>query len=169
MAPNMAAVPAGWTQVLAPLSISGQARLFVYSHVVSDPAAEPAGYTWQLSAAEKWNAGVTAFSGVDNGTPWDTAPSTASNTSYTASSLTVPGVSTVSAGALLVGGVGLDSKSIAVTQPAGWSQAWQGSGGQVSELAVRATTGAGASGPATWTLAGAGASAGWTAALRPAR
>jgi hypothetical protein len=169
MAPNMAGVPAGWTQVISPLSVAGQARLFVYYHVVADPAAEPVGYGWTLSAADKWNAGITAFSGVDNTTPLDTASSTATNTSYSATSITVPGITTVTPGAVLIGGVGLDSKSIGVTRPTGWTEAWQGTGGQVSELALRPTTGAGATGPATWTTASGIASAGWTGALRPAR
>jgi PKD repeat protein len=169
MAPDMAAVPAGWTQVISPLSIVGQARLFVYYHVVADPAAEPASYAWTLAAADKWNAGITAFSGVDPSTPLDTAPSAVINTNYSAASITVPGISTVTAGAMLIGGVGLDSKSITVTRPTGWTEAWQANGGQVSELAQRAATSAGATGPATWTTATGIASAGWTAALRPAQ
>jgi hypothetical protein len=168
MAPTMASLPAGWTQVISPLSIVGQARVFVYYHVVGDPAAEPAGYDWTLSAAQKWNAGMTAFSGVDTRTPLDTAASTAVNSSYSSTSTAVPGVTTVTAGAVLIGGVGLDSKSIVVTRPAGWTEAWQSSGAQVSELALRPTTSPGASGSATWTAASGIASAGWIAALRPA-
>jgi hypothetical protein len=64
--------------------------------------------------------------------------------------------------------VGLDSKAIAVIQPAGWTEAWESSGAQVSELVHRATGVSGASGNVTWTLGSATASAGWLRALRPA-
>jgi PKD repeat protein len=168
-APGMSVVPAGWSAVLAaPLSVGGNARVFVYWHVVADPATEPAAYGWQLSVAEKFNAGMTVFSGVDPTTPFDTAASTAVGTSYTATGLTVPGVMTVTDGAVVIGGLGLDSKSIAVTQPAGWSEAWESTGGQVAELAWRAPAGAGATGAVSWSLSGATASAGWLRALRPA-
>jgi PKD repeat protein len=169
LAPGMSTVPAGWTQVLAgPLTIGGNARVFVYSHVVSDPAAEPAAYTWQLSLAEKFNAGMTVFSGVDGAHPFDTAASTAMGSSYTATTLTVPGVTTVTDGAVVIGGLGLDSKSIAVTQPAGWGELWESTGGQVAELASRGPGAAGATGPVTWSIASGTASTGWIRALRPA-
>ncbi|MCW2574147.1 MAG: hypothetical protein JWR66_177 [Modestobacter sp.] len=168
-APGLATVPAGWTPVLAnPLSISGNARVLVYSHVVADLAAEPSSYTWQLSAAQKWNAGMTAFAGVDAASPFDTAASTAVNTNYSATTLTVPGITTVTAGAVLIGGVGLDSKSVGVTQPAGWTEAWESTGGQVSELAQRSGGSVGATGPVTWSMSAGTASAGWLRALRPA-
>ena len=82
------------------------ARLFAYYRVVTDAAAEPASYVWQLASGEKWNAALTAFGGVDAGDPFDTPVSTAV-TAQKASTLTVPGVSTSTAGALLVAVLGL--------------------------------------------------------------
>jgi hypothetical protein len=168
-APAVGPLPAGWSAVLAgPLSLGGNARVAAYLHVVGDLAAEPAGYSWGLSTPVKWNAGITAFSGVDTADPFDTAVSTAVNTGYSSSSLTVPGVGTGTAGSLLIGGLGLDSSAAGVTAPAGWTESAEAGGAQTAELAYRAMPAAGASGSATWTLPKATAAAGWITALRPA-
>jgi PKD repeat protein len=169
LAPSLSSVPSGWTPVLtAPLSITSNARVFVYWHVVGDLAAEPDVYGWQLSAAQKWNAVTTGFSGVDTTNPFDTAPSTAVSTSYTTAAVTVPGVTTTTPGAVLVGGAGMDSSAAGVTQPTGWTESAESSGAQTAELANRALPNAGPSGAATWTLPKATAAAGWARALRPA-
>ncbi|MBB3083226.1 PKD domain-containing protein [Geodermatophilus sabuli] len=168
-APSMAAVPAGWTSVLtAPVAVHSGARVFVYHHVVAGPAAEPTSWTWQLSTAQKWNAGMTAFAGVDNATPFESPASTAVQSGYTTPGLSVPGVTTSTAGAMVVGGIGLDSSATPVTPPTGWAEAWESSGAQVAELAHLALPQAGATGPATWTLGKSTASGGWLRALRPA-
>jgi PKD repeat protein len=168
-APAVGPLPAGWSAVLTgPLSLGGNARVAAYVHVVGDLAAEPAGYRWGLSTPVKWNAGITAFSGVDPADPFDTAVSTAVNTGYSSSSLTVPGVGTGTAGSVLVGGVGLDSSAAGVTAPTGWTESAEAGGAQTAELAYRAMPTAGASGSATWTLPKATAAAGWITALRPA-
>ena len=89
--PTMASVPAGWTPMVNALSISSSAtagaRAFAYYHVVG--AADPASYSWTLSSAAKWGAGITAYRGVNNTTPLDSPVITAVNTSYTAISITV--------------------------------------------------------------------------------
>ena len=168
-APSMTTVPAGWSPVLpSALSVHTGARVFAYYHVMGAATGEPASWTWQLSGAQKWNAGMTAFSGVDTANPFDTAASTAVNKTYTSSALTVPGVTTVSAGAMLVGGIGLDSAATAVGAPTGWTEAFESSGAQVAELSYRPTDAAGPSGSATWTLGKSTASTGWVRALRPA-
>ncbi|WP_222265529.1 PKD domain-containing protein [Modestobacter marinus] len=165
--PTMATVPSGWTSVLAaPLGVSA-ARVFAYYHVVTDPAAEPASTTWQLSVAQKWGAGMTAFSGVDPAAPFDTAARTKIDVSYASTTLTVPGTTTVTDGAMLIGGVGLDNISNPVTAPSGWAEAWESTGAQVSELAHRQTGTAGPSGDITWTLSKATAVGGWVRALKP--
>jgi PKD repeat protein len=168
-APDLATVPSGWTSVLTkPLGIAGNARVFVYSHVVGQLDQEPAGYDWQLSLAAKWGAGITAFSGVDAAVPFDTGASTVIDTTYTAVSLTVPGVTTTTEGSALIGGVGLDNKTIGVTQPAGWTEAWESSGAQVAELARRSGGTVGPTGDVTWSLSAPAAGAAWIRALRPA-
>ncbi|WP_217637078.1 PKD domain-containing protein [Geodermatophilus telluris] len=165
-APTVAAAPAGWSTIAPRTAIGSGAALFAYYHVVT--GAEPASYTWTLSAAQKWNAGMTDFHGVNTATPFDTAATTAVDTSYARASLAVPGVTTVTPGAMLVGGVGEDSSSIAVTPPGGATEAFESAGAQVTELAYRALPTAGATGTQTWTFAANAASAGWLRALRPA-
>ena len=162
-APNVSAAPAGWTAV-ASRQASG-ARLFVYSHVVGASDAGP--YTWTLSTGVKWNAGIAAYRGVNTTTPWDaTAVTAASGTAAT--TLAVPAVTTQTAGALLVGGVAVNSGSSGVTPPSGWTEALEATGVQVTEVAHKVQATAGSSGGGTWTLSGAYFAAGWMGALKPA-
>ncbi|MCQ6270816.1 hypothetical protein M8J71_10020 [Pseudarthrobacter sp. R1] len=105
------AVPAGWTAIVNALSInsseSGGSRLFAYYRVVG--SSDPANYTWTLSTARKWGGGITAYTGVNNTTPLDSAVATAVDTTYQATRITVGSVTTASTGALLIGGLGFDS------------------------------------------------------------
>jgi hypothetical protein len=166
-APNVSVVPAGWTAITSPLAASTGARVFTYYHVVGT-AAEPTSYSWTLSSAVKWGAGITAFSGVNTTNPFDTVAATASNTTYSSTTVSVPSVTTVTAGAVLVGGVGLDSGATAITPATGWTEGWEATGGQEAELAWRPVPTAGATGTSTWTLSKATAWVGWVRALRPA-
>ena len=167
-AADVVTAPAGWAPVVDPLSVNARATLLAYYKVVSNAANEPASYTWQLSVAETWNAGITAYRGVDTATPFDTAAATASNDVTAAASLTVPGVSTSTNGAIVVGAVGLNNAVTAVNPPTGWTESWESTGAQVAELAHRARPTAGPTGDATWTFGTAATSAGWVRALRPA-
>jgi hypothetical protein len=162
-APNVSAAPAGWTAVTS-RQASG-ARLFVYSHVVGASDAGP--YTWTLSTGVKWNAGIAAYRGVNTTTPWDTTPVTAAS-GTAATTLAVPAVTTQTAGALLVGGVAVNSGSSGVTPPSGWTEALEATGIQVTEVAHKVQAAAGSSGGGTWTLTGAYFAAGWMGALKPA-
>jgi len=83
--------------------------------------------------------------------------------------LTVPGVTTVSPGAMLVGAVALNSSNITVliTGPSGMTERWDlGGKRQEYDDAVQQT--AGNSGAKTWTFSAGREGAGWLAALRPA-
>jgi PKD repeat protein len=168
--PSMASIPSGWTPIVNALSInsssSSGARVFAYYHVVG--SAEPGSYSWTLSAAVKWGAGVTAYAGVNNTTPLDSSVATAVNSTYSATSITVPSITTASNGAMLIGGVGFDSGTPAASPPSGWTERWEASGGQIAELADRPQATAGASGTATWTFSSARAVGAWRAALKPA-
>jgi PKD repeat protein len=166
--PTMAALPAGWTTVTPTMNVAGGAKVYVYHHLVTDPAVEPDTYRWQLSAPQKWGAGMSVFTGVDPANPFDTAATSALDTTYAATSFTVPGVTTVTDGAMLVGGVGLDNMTALVSEPAAWTEAWETTGTQVSELAHRQTGTAGATGNLTWSLSKPAAAGGWVRALRPA-
>ncbi|AOT03012.1 PKD domain-containing protein [Arthrobacter sp. U41] len=160
------AVPAGWTAIVNGLSIGGGARVFSYYRVVG--SADPTSYTWTLSTAMKWGGGITAYTGVNTTTPLDSAVATAVNTTYTASSITVAGITTASNGALLIGGVGFDSSNPAATAPTGWTERWESTDGQIAEQADRIQATAGATGTATWTFSTAKAVAAWRTALKPA-
>jgi hypothetical protein len=167
------AVPSGWTPMpnVNPLSINssstGGARVFAYYKVVS--GSDPASYSWTLSAAQKWGGGMTAYRGVNNAQPLDTGVVTAANTSFTGTSLTVPSITTVSNGAQLIGGLGIDSSTTSlISPPSGWTERFEAAGGQVAEQTDAAKTTAGATGPATWTLSSGRAMSGWRTALKPA-
>jgi hypothetical protein len=168
--PTMAAVPTGWSAIVNGLSVNsaaaGGARIFTYYHVVT--ATDPATYSWTLSSAQKWGAGVTAYGGVNTTSPLDSTAVTAVKPSFSGTSLTLPGVTTAHANALLVGGVGLDSTTPLAAPPSGWTQEWQAAGGQIAEQAHLKRVTAGASGSATWTLSAGRAFGGWEVALRPA-
>ncbi|MCV2489735.1 PKD domain-containing protein [Geodermatophilus sp. YIM 151500] len=168
-APTLGVAPAGWAPLLdAPLAIGNRARVFAYYRVVGLPEAEPAAYTWRLAPAERWGAGITAFSGVDLGAPFDAAVATRVDTSGTAASLTLTGPTTVTPGTVLIGGIGLNSTSVPVTEPAGWTEVWESAGGQVAQFVQQGASAAGPTGSVTWSLGGPAMAGGWVAALRPA-
>jgi hypothetical protein len=166
-APSIAAggTPAGWTQVITPLAVNTSAKLFVYYKVVG--ASEPADYTWTLTTAVKWNAIMTSYHGVNTANPFDTAASTKVNATG-ATTLVVPGVTTGTAGAMVVGGVGVNNGTVTLTPPSGWTESNESTGAQSAELAHQERPTAGATGNATWTLSGTYGSAGWLRALKPA-
>jgi hypothetical protein len=169
-APSMSSVPVAWTPVPStPVAAGGGARVFVYYHVVTSAAAEPVDFAWQLSAAQKWGAVLGTFRGVDLTTPFDTAPVTAADATFAADVLTLSGVTTTTAGAMLVGGVGLDSSAAGLAPPADWTKLTESSGAQAAALAHRSIAVAGPTGQATWGLPKKTASAGWLLALHPAR
>ena len=114
--PTMATVPPGWTPVLAQLNVTTGARVFVYYRVVV--AGEPVSHAFALSAPQRWGAVVGSFRGVDTVDPFETPATTRTDLTYTARTLVVPEVVTTTPGAMLVGGVGFDNRTVAVTPPA---------------------------------------------------
>lgn len=168
--PLMASAPAGWTQLTDPLSInstsSSGARTFAYLHVVG--TSDPGSYTWTLTKAVKWGAGVTGYRGVDNQSPLAGQVTTAVDVTYGASSLTVPGVTTGRNGSVLIGGIGCDCAAPVFTAPSGWTERFEATQGQIAEQADRPQEAAGPSGSVTWTFSAARAAAAWVTALNPA-
>ena len=81
---------------------------------------------------------------------------------------TVPGVTTATDAAMLVGCMGINSGSstIAITGPAGMAEAWD-IGGKRHELDDAVQETAGPSGGRTWQFSSSREWAGWLAALRP--
>ena len=118
-----ATVPAGWTAITNGLNIGSGARVFAYYRVAG--SSDPATYTWTLSTAVKWGGGISAYTGVNTSTPLDSTVATAVNATFSATSIAVPGVSTASNGALLIGGLGFDSSTPGATAPTGWTERWE--------------------------------------------
>jgi PKD repeat protein len=165
--PNISAAPAGWSPLITTkLSPGGLATTFVYYHVVTDPAVEPTSVTWILSSAQKWGGGITDFHGVDTANPFDTDAATTVTTSTTRA-IKVPSITTVTPNALLIGGVGINSKSITSTPPNGWTEAWESVGAKDTSLSSTLQPTAGSSGVITFQLSSAAWVSAWVRALRP--
>jgi myo-inositol-hexaphosphate 3-phosphohydrolase len=162
---NVAATgtPAGWSRIAAVTTITNP-RVFGYYKVAG--STEPADYTWTLTASVQNGGGIARYSGVDSAVPLDVAAKTASGTA--ALSGTVPGVTTMSANAMLVGCMAVNSSktNLAISSPGGLAEAWD-IGGKRHELADGLQTLAGPSGDKTWTFNASRAWAGWLAALKP--
>ncbi len=167
-APSLTNVPAGWSQLVSdPLAPGGRVKTFVYGRVVPSAAAEPASSTWTLSAAESWNGGVSAFRGVDTTDPLDSAVVTGVAATST-SAIGTTGPTTTTPGAMLVGGVGVNSRSTSTAPPTGWTEAWEGVGGQSGAFSYQPRPVAGATGTLSWRLSASGTGGAWALALRPA-
>ncbi len=167
--PSMKQVPAGWTSVLpSNLPISTGATVFAYYRVVTNAATEPTTWTWELSAPQKWGAGVTAYSGVDTTTVFDGPAVTRTDTTYTATTITLPTTTTTRPGAMLISGIGTDSMTVGTTLTPGWTSRFQEAGGQYAELADQTLPTAGTTDTTTWTLNPARAATAWARPLRPA-
>jgi PKD repeat protein len=152
--------PAGWTKFAGVTTISNP-RVYGYYKVAG--ASEPASYRWGFSSSITSAGGIARYTGAAG---LDGTASTAAGASATSG--TVPGVTTSAANAMLVGCMGINSgaTTITIAGPAGMSEAWD-LGGKRNELddALQAT--AGASGSKTWTFSAGREWAGWLAALTP--
>ena len=156
-------VPAGWVQIAAVIQ-GTSTRAYGYYKVAG--SSEPTSYTWTLNASVQNAGGIARYSGVDTATPLDAPPQSASGTSATTG--TVPAVTTSTANAMLVGCMGIDSSStgVLITSPAGMTEAWD-IGGKRHELADALQAAIGSSGAKTWTFSSGREWAGWLVALRP--
>ncbi len=157
-------VPSDWVPIAAVTSISNP---HAYGYYKVAGASEPSS-TWTLSGSVANSGGVARYTGVSNLSPLDGAAATGTSATATIAA-GVPGVTTVSPNAMLVGCVGINSSSTAVTiaTPADLGEAWD-IGGKRQELADGLQAAAGPSGTKTWTLSSAREFAGWLVALRPA-
>ncbi len=162
---TVSAAPPGWTQFAAATSITNP-RLYGYYHVMG--ASEPADYTWTTAGSVASGGGISCYSGVNTTTPLDTTASVTAS-SVAASTGSVPGVTTTTAGAMLVGAIAINSSNttIAITGPSGMTEVYD-LGGKRTELddALQAT--AGSSGDKSWTWSSGSQRewAGWLVALR---
>jgi PKD repeat protein len=159
--------PTGWAPIVGPLKPNGGAEAFAYYHIVQAGEAATS-YSWALSSAQKWGGGITAYRGVDPSNPFDVAsPATKVDSTGTSTTITIGGITTVTNGAMLVGGLGADGATATTTPPSGWTEGFDSVGGKMSEHANEVQSVAGASGPATWTISAPRAMAVWMTALHP--
>ena len=159
--------PPGWTLIAGPMKPWSGATVLAYLHVVG-PGETAGDYAWALSSAQRWGGGITAYRGVDQSNPLDVAaPSTKIDNSGTATSITAPGITTVTNGAMLIGGLGADGRLVNSNPPTGWTEGFDSTEGQISEHAHRVQETAGATGALTWTMDAGRAQSVWVSALRP--
>jgi PKD repeat protein len=152
--------PAGWTKFAGVTSVANP-RVYGYYKMAS--ASEPANYRWGFSSSVTSGGGIVRYTGASG---LDTAASTAAGAAATSG--TVPGVTTSTANAMLVGCAGINSgaTSITITGPAGMSEVWD-LGGKRHELDDTLQAIPGASGAKTWSFSSSREWAGWLTALRP--
>jgi hypothetical protein len=163
-ASTVSAVPSGWVEIAA---VTSAANPTVYGYYRVATTGEPPSYTWTLGASTTASGGIARYSGVSNSNPLDVAATQAGN-SAPVSSLAVPAVTTTGPGAMIIGGVGINSSntSVLITGPSGMTERWD-LGGKRSEFDDGVQAAAGSSGTKTWTFSAPRTAAAWLAALRP--
>ncbi len=161
--------PSGWQTMLAPLGTGSQSiTIAAYAKVADANDAAASTFSFTLTSS-KGNVGIRRYSGVDNTTPIDT---TSSSNIFVgaASSITVTGI-TVSAGAMLVGGISVNVNNSSATPPSGMTEVYDSGTSQHIEFAEVVQASAGASGDKTWggfTTSSSQSVGAWLGALRAA-
>ena len=154
-------VPTGWSSI-ASVTGASNPRVFGYYKVATQ--SEPADYRWTLASSVTSGGGIARYAGS---TGLDGSGTTAFSTLATTSA-TIPGPTTLSSGAMLVGCLAINSSSTTttITTPTGMTEAWD-IGGKRHEVtdALQAVPGTGAS--RTWTFSSSRSWAGWMVPLRP--
>jgi hypothetical protein len=158
---SIGAAPAGWT-LLESVTAVANPKVYGYSKVAT--GSEPASYSWTTSSTTSGGS-ITRYSGA-SGLDTSATSATSPPSGGTASSGSVPGVTTTTPNAMLVGCMSVNSSSVTLTSPTGMSQVIE-TGTRRFEFADGIQATAGASGTKTWTFSAAREWAGWLAALRP--
>jgi hypothetical protein len=167
------APPAGWVEITQVKDTDASSVLTgMWYHVVTDANNEPANYTFTSTATSSRASGMMQrFSGVDLANVLDVAASTFAAASGSATDIPIPGITTVSDGAMLVS-AGCYNAVTAFTsgQPTGMSMLNGTPGvGRSTAWAFEKFVTAGATGDRTWTKpSGTHQRVGILAALRPA-
>lgn len=110
---------------VVPSSVIGVA---VYYKVVSSAATEPTSYTWSGMSSGRITGIVTSYRGVDNTNPLDVATMNSAD-NQTSGSVIVPGITTTTDGAALVGAAVQNNSTGSVTVPSGWTRTAHSAGG----------------------------------------
>ncbi len=154
--------PSGWTQRVSNTGVANP-RVFAYSKVAV-AADVGATFIFGLNSSITSGAVLRRYSGVDNTTPHDiTAAVLASGAAATSG--TVGSVTTNTVDALLLGGMGINSSSTAITAPTGMTETAE-VGGKKHEADFEQRPAAGGTGTRTWTFGASREFAGFLDALR---
>src|SRR3954447_6832629 len=152
--------PSGRTQIAAVTSVS-RPRVYGYYRVAG--ASEPASYRWVTSNKMANSGGIVRYTGASG---LDVSAAKASGSSGRTG--TVPGVTTITKDAMVVGCMGVNSSStpVQITGPAGMSEVWNLTGSPNESADARQAT-PGPTGTRSWTFSDSRDWAGWVTALRP--
>jgi hypothetical protein len=141
-------------------------RYAIYSRVAG--GSEPVSYAWTLNSSDRWSVQIRVFSGVDNSTIFDIAPSVSTRSADNSATATAPTMTTTVANTLGIMSILIDSPTITVSSPTNGYDTEVEEANQINVSYIRAWASAGATGASSATLS---ASGGWTAhqfALNPA-
>lgn len=158
--------PSGYTQLFAPIAVISTVTMAAYYKVITNAGTET-GPSASWTTSGRCSVVTQAYTGVDNAIPLDVTPTTAS---ATATTLNVPGVTTITNGAMLVSGCVINSSTTTdATAPVGMTDIGHSNvDGRRTVVAQQTFPTAGATGVKTWTISAAGiASSAYLAALRP--
>jgi transposase-like protein len=95
-------VPTGWSPIA---SVTATANPHVFGYYKVAGPSEPTAYQWTLTSSVQNAGGIARYSGVDTARPLDGAAKTATGAAATAG--TVPGVTTATANAMVIGCMGI--------------------------------------------------------------
>jgi PKD repeat protein len=153
-------VPSGWS-LISSVTSSSNPRIYGYYKIAT--AAEPTAYHWAFTSSVTSGGGIARYSGASG---LDGPASKAAGASATSG--TVPGVTTTTANAMVVGCMGVNSSAttLTISSPVGMTEAWD-VGGKRHELADGLQSLGGPTGDKTWTFSAGREWAGWLVALRP--
>jgi chitodextrinase len=163
--PNVVA-PSGWSNVRKDQNSTTMGQ-WIFVKVAG--SAEPASYTFTLSASQAAAGGILSYTGVNTSSPIDTSGGQSNASSM---AVTAPSITTSVPNALVVGFFGIASAAT-ITAPAGMSERGEqastaGSFKVDSEVADALQSAAGASGSKIAAATGSSANIGQLVALRPA-
>lgn len=135
--------PTGWVLIASKVTAGNSS--FVVAYYLICGGSEPSTYTFTLpTTAQAGSAGIERYTGADGTTPSDVAASTNSGTSAAPRGLSI---TTVTAGAMVIMMVGLNSAAATIAPASGMTEEWENAGtGKHSELADVIQAAAGASG-----------------------
>lgn len=161
--PGTITPPTGWVELGLEIGASNP-RVGLWRKVAG--SSEPASYQWSHTTSVASGMVIARYSGVDNSTPEDVAA--VGSWSAAATSFSFTGVNIVTAGAMLIVGVGVNSATTIITENSALITEVAEVGGKRCELDDGIQASSGATGTIAFTFSQSRASAAVVVALRPA-